>query len=195
MCILRVEKCQVEMDPPPLAPIQPMASSSAMATAAAAAAPSSAMPSSASGASAGGADPDPSTQPYHFPPESIRVYAETLNTALGEEVAKEMAEDMTFRRVYSQIAVLRNGNMNATISFYRLRKLIQDSQRFMFHAKRSRLLGEDIDLALRVEGQEPIYGTTVGPEFIPFREPVFINIRFNLSSIYQVKWGLFRRQI
>ena len=87
-----------------------------MATAAAGAAPVSAMPSSASGASAGGADPDPSTQPYHFPPESIRVYAETLNTALGEEVAKEMAEDMTFRRVYPQIAVLRNGNMNATIS-------------------------------------------------------------------------------
>ena len=88
------------MDPPPLAPIQPMASSSAMATASAAAAPVSAMPSSSSGASAGGgADPDPSTQPYHFPPESIRVYAETLNTALGEEVAKEMAEDMTFRWV------------------------------------------------------------------------------------------------
>ena len=52
---------------------------------------------------------------------------------------------------------------------FRVRKLIQDSQRFMFHAKRSRLLGEDLDLALRVEGQEPIYGATVGPEFIPFR--------------------------
>ena len=39
----------------------------------------------------------------------------------------------------------------------------------MFHAKRSRLLGEDLDLALRVEGLEPIYGATVGPEFVPFR--------------------------
>ena len=85
------------MDPPPLAPIQPMmASSSAMVSAAAVA--SSAMPpSSSSGAAA--AEPDPSTQPYHVSPETIRVYAETLNTALGEEVAKELAEEMTFRLV------------------------------------------------------------------------------------------------
>ena len=163
------------MDPPPLAPIQPMASSSAMATAATAAAASSMLSSS----SAAAADPDPSTQPYHFSPESIRVYAETLNTAVGEEVAKELAEDMTFRCVY-----LRTTSTNDVYIVYcfRLRKLIQDSQRFMFHAKRSRLLGEDIDLALRVEGQEPIYGTTVGPEFIPFRDQLSIQIPFHSGN-------------
>jgi transcription initiation factor TFIID subunit 6 len=62
-------------------------------------------------------------------------------------VAKEMAQEVTFR----------------------VRKLVQDSERFMFHAKRSRLLCEDLDFALRMEGQEPIYGATVGPEHIPFR--------------------------
>ena len=95
------------MDPPPLAPIPSMAASSALgssATVAAAAASSSMMSSSSSSA-----DPDPSTQPYHFSPESVRVYAETLNTAVGEEVARELAEDLTFRCVlyHRQIFLFR----------------------------------------------------------------------------------------
>ena len=52
--------------------------------------------------SSSSADPEPSTQPYHFPPESIRVYAETQNAAVvGEEVARELAEDVTFRYAYA----------------------------------------------------------------------------------------------
>ena len=52
--------------------------------------------------SSSSADPEPSTQPYHFPPESIRVYAETQNAAVvGEEVARELAEDVTFRYAHA----------------------------------------------------------------------------------------------
>ena len=49
----------------------------------------------------------------------------------ADEVARELAEDATFR----------------------LKTLLQDAHKFMVHAKRKQLLCEDIDLALRSEGE------------------------------------------
>ena len=50
----------------------------------------------------------------------------------------------------------------------RVRQLVQDSQKFMNHGKRHRLVAEDVDHALRVTGQEPLYGFRAN-EHIPFR--------------------------
>ena len=80
-------------------------------------------------------------------PDCIRVVSEAINgPLLQEEAAKELAEQATFR----------------------IRTLLQDAQKYMTHAKRKKLTREDLDLALRVEGQEPLYGT-VAAEHLPFR--------------------------
>ena len=47
-------------------------------------------------------------------------------------------------------------------------QVLQDAQKYMSHAKRKKLTREDLDLALRVEGQEPLYGT-MASEHLPFR--------------------------
>ena len=80
-------------------------------------------------------------------PECIRVVSEAISgPLLQEEAAKELAEQTTFR----------------------IRTLLQDAQKYMTHAKRKKLTREDLDLALRVEGQEPLYGT-MAAEHLPFR--------------------------
>ena len=79
--------------------------------------------------------------------ESVRIVAEANGIpVLPEEAARELAEQATFR----------------------LRVLLQDSQKYMMHAKRRKLNREDIDLALRAEGQEPLYGIAAA-EHVPFR--------------------------
>jgi len=82
-----------------------------------------------------------------FDADSIKVMAETIGMGLlPEEAARELAEEAT----------------------YRVRQLVQDSQKFMYHGKRHRLVAEDVDQALRVTGQEPLYGFQAS-EHIPFR--------------------------
>jgi len=79
--------------------------------------------------------------------DSIKIMAETVSMgAIPEEAAREIAEEVT----------------------YRLRQLTQDSAKFMHHGKRARLLCDDVDQALRMTGQEPLYGFQAG-EHIPFR--------------------------
>ena len=80
-------------------------------------------------------------------PDCVRVVSEAISgPVLQEEAAKELAEQTTFR----------------------IRTILQDAQKYMTHAKRKRLTREDLDLALRVEGQEPLYGT-MAAEHLPFR--------------------------
>jgi transcription initiation factor TFIID subunit 6 len=80
-------------------------------------------------------------------PECVRVVSEALNgPLLQEEALKELAEQTTLR----------------------IRTLLQDAQKYMTHAKRKRMTREDLDLSLRVEGQEPLYGT-MAAEHLPFR--------------------------
>ena len=72
-----------------------------------------------------------------FDVDSIKVMAETVGMgALPEEAARELGEEVT----------------------YRVRQLVQDSQKFMYHGKRHKLMAEDVDHALRMTGQEPLYG-------------------------------------
>ena len=82
-----------------------------------------------------------------FDADSIKVMGESVNIAgLPEEVAKEIAEEVT----------------------YRVRQLAQDAAKLMHHGKRARLTCDDVDQALRMTGQEPLYGFQAG-EHIPFR--------------------------
>ena len=79
--------------------------------------------------------------------ESVKVMAESINIGtLPEEAAREIAEEVT----------------------YRLRQLTQDAAKLMHHGKRAKLACEDVDQALRMTGQEPLYGFQAG-EHIPFR--------------------------
>ena len=82
-----------------------------------------------------------------FDADSIKIMSDTINIAnLPEEVAKEIAEEVTFR----------------------VRQLTQDAAKLMHHGKRAKLTCDDIDQALRMTGQEPLYGFQAG-EHIPFR--------------------------
>ena len=79
--------------------------------------------------------------------DSIKVMAETVNIGnLPEEASREIAEEVT----------------------YRLRQLTQDAAKLMNHGKRAKLTCEDVDQALRMTGQEPLYGFQAA-EHIPFR--------------------------
>jgi len=79
--------------------------------------------------------------------DSIKIMAETVAMGgISEDAAREIAEEVT----------------------YRLRQLTQDSAKFMHHGKRAKLLCDDIDQALRMTGQEPLYGFQAG-EHVPFR--------------------------
>jgi len=80
----------------------------------------------------------PISDAKHLLPESVKVIAETVGlSALSDEAARELAEDATFR----------------------LKTLLQDAHKYMVHAKRKKLLCEDIDLALRSEGIAMYYVT------------------------------------
>ena len=82
-----------------------------------------------------------------FTADSMRVYAESLGiTNLQDEAARELSEEVTFR----------------------IRNLIQDAKKFAFHSKRTKLSCADLDHALKMEGQEPLYGLSTN-EYVPFR--------------------------
>lgn len=80
-------------------------------------------------------------------PDSIRAMTDAVGIIpLHEDATRELAEHAT----------------------YRLRQLLQDASKYTKHGKRQKLLCEDIDMALRMEGQEPLYGS-VSTEHEPFR--------------------------
>lgn len=65
---------------------------------------------------------------------------------LSDSAAKEISDDISFK----------------------LKQIIQDAQKFMNHAKRTRLSLPDIDQSLKIRNIEPQYGF-LNKEFIPFR--------------------------
>lgn len=68
-----------------------------------------------------------------FSIESIKVIAESIGIGnLPDEAAKELADDVS----------------------YKIKHIIQDSAKFMHHAKRTKLLNKDIDCALKVKNLE-----------------------------------------
>ncbi|XP_050085889.1 transcription initiation factor TFIID subunit 6 isoform X1 [Anopheles aquasalis] len=79
--------------------------------------------------------------------ESMKVIAESIGVgSLPDDAAKELADDVSFK----------------------LKQIVQDAAKFMYHAKRSKLSIADIDHSLKVRNIEPQYGF-VNPDFIPFR--------------------------
>ncbi len=80
-------------------------------------------------------------------PESIKAMADAIGVApIHEEAIREMAEHATFR----------------------LRQIIQDAAKFTKHGKRQKMICADVDLGLRMQGQEPLYGS-IASEHVPFR--------------------------
>lgn len=79
--------------------------------------------------------------------ESIKVIAESIGiSALPDDAAKELAEDITIK----------------------IKRIVQDGLKFMYHSKREKLRLTDLDHALRMRNLEPQYGF-VANEHIPFR--------------------------
>lgn len=94
---------------------------------------------------------DPSSVEPTLTAESVRTVADAIGlagslAADGGDAAKELAEQATFR----------------------VRSLLQDALKYMMHAKRRRMNQDDLDMALRVQGQEPLYGVAAS-QHIPFR--------------------------
>ena len=65
-----------------------------------------------------------------------KVVAESLGLTISDTVASALVQDTEYRQ----------------------REIIHEATKFMKHSKRSRLLPQDINLALRVKGLEPLYG-------------------------------------
>ncbi|CAH1368277.1 unnamed protein product [Tenebrio molitor] len=79
--------------------------------------------------------------------ESMKVIAESIGIGnLPDDAAKELAEDISFK----------------------LKHIIQDAAKFVHHAKRTKLMQNDIDAALRAKNLEPQYGFQ-SSEPLPFR--------------------------
>lgn len=79
--------------------------------------------------------------------ESIKTIAESIGIAnLSDLASKELADDIS----------------------YKLKKIVEDGQKFMHHAKRERMSLQDIDQSLKIRNIEPQYGF-VAKDFIPFR--------------------------
>lgn len=79
--------------------------------------------------------------------ESIKTIAESIGiSTLSDLAAKEIADDIS----------------------YKLKQIIQDSQKFMHHGKRTRLCLSDVDQSLKMRNIEPQYGF-IAKDFIPFR--------------------------
>ncbi|CAB3231456.1 unnamed protein product [Arctia plantaginis] len=79
--------------------------------------------------------------------DSMKVIAESIGIgALGDDAAKELADDVTFR----------------------LKVIVQDSMKFMHHSKRQKLSITDIDNALKIKNIECQYGF-IQPDSLPFR--------------------------
>ncbi|CAK1548450.1 unnamed protein product [Leptosia nina] len=79
--------------------------------------------------------------------DSMKVIAESVGIAnLGEDAAKELADDVTFR----------------------LKVIVQDAMKFMNHSKRQKLSITDIDHSLKSKNIEAQYGF-LQPDSLPFR--------------------------
>jgi len=80
--------------------------------------------------------------------ESIRVIGETMGvTGLSDEAASFLAEDIS----------------------YRLKLLVQESEKLRQHGKRRKLMCTDFDTALQMKNVEPVFGHTNKGSIIPFR--------------------------
>jgi len=79
--------------------------------------------------------------------ETVKVIADSLGiVGLPDDACREVSEDVT----------------------YRLRLLVQNAEKLMNHGKRNKMICDDIDHALKMQGMEPQYGLQAR-EHIPFR--------------------------
>ncbi|XP_076454129.1 transcription initiation factor TFIID subunit 6-like [Babylonia areolata] len=92
-------------------------------------------------------DPKDQKVGSNLPPETIRVFGETIGIApMPDEAATFLAEQVT----------------------YHLKTVVQDAVKHMHRAKRQKMSTADLDMALQAKNVEPIYGMK-SKDFIPFR--------------------------
>ena len=98
--------------------------------------------------------------------ESVRMVADANSVSIPilDEGARELAEQAT----------------------YRIRTLLQTAQKFAMHSKRRKLNPEDLDLALRAQGQEPLYGLCAA-DHIPFRLDELLSV-LDWNYIVYIFW-------
>ena len=80
---------------------------------------------------------------------------DVLLPAVAESIGIPLTDDVAAREVAEQAT-------------FRIRTLLQTAQKYSMHAKRRKMNAEDLDLALKAQGQEPLYGLCAA-EHIPFR--------------------------
>lgn len=79
--------------------------------------------------------------------DSMKVMAESIGiNNLSDDASRVLAEEVTFR----------------------LKLILQEANKFRGHSKRKKLIGPDIDNALKIKNIEPLYGFTSN-DHIPFR--------------------------
>jgi len=82
-----------------------------------------------------------------LPPDSIKIMGESVGVGnINDDGAVKLSEDLE----------------------YRLKEVIQEAIKFMYHSKRQKLTCADIDRALNVKNVEPLYGFDT-MEYVPFR--------------------------
>lgn len=77
------------------------------------------------------------------------------SSAVADSVGIPLTDDVAARELAEQ-------------ANFRIRSLLQTAQKYSMHAKRRKMNAEDLDLALKAQGQEPLYGLCAA-EHIPFR--------------------------
>ena len=87
--------------------------------------------------------------------KQINVIVDALSPAVAESIGIPLTDDVAARELAEQAT-------------FRIRTLLQTAQKYSMHAKRRKMNAEDLDLALKAQGQEPLYGLCAA-EHIPFR--------------------------
>ena len=88
-----------------------------------------------------------------FPVDSVILCAESVGIQPSQEVACGMVEDVSFRTRQLTDVSLINSPCQATFGF-KSGLPCQTASQFMRHAKRRRLIGDDMDKAMKWSGLE-----------------------------------------
>ncbi|KAJ1992097.1 histone H4-like TAF Taf6, SAGA complex subunit [Dimargaris cristalligena] len=97
-------------------------------------------------------------------------------SAFPKEIIKNISESIGILNLKDEVATALSQDVE-----YRIYEIIQEAAKFMRHSKRTKLLTEDIDYALRARNVEPLYGHGA------FGETTFKKVSALAEDIYVVE--------